>query len=50
MGLLARDLRYSRDRDHYEGLQTRVAAKHRLSSVAMAVWIRRCLLRVHLVE
>jgi hypothetical protein len=50
VGLLARDLHYSRDRDRYEGLQTQVAAKHRLSSAAIAVWIRRCLLRVHLVE
>jgi hypothetical protein len=49
-GLLARDLHYSRVRDHYEGLQTQVAAKHRLFSAATAIWIRRCLLRVHLVE
>lgn len=48
--LLARDLHYSKDRDHYGDLQTQAAAKHRFSSAEMAVLIRWCLLREHLVD
>ena len=50
MPLLARDLHYSKDRDHYGDPQTQAAAKHRLSSAEMAVWIRWYLLHVHLVD
>jgi hypothetical protein len=45
MQLLARDLRYSKDRDHFDGRQTRLATKHRVSLAKMAVSTRWCPLR-----
>ena len=48
MRLLARDLHCSKDRDHFQSPQTRVATKHRPFLTEMVVWIRWFPLHVYL--